>query len=414
MGKASLIYILGLSFIISYALVNINGASTDSVINSTKYYSRAMTHNIAASGANIGCSNVFFDMNDSTTINMEDFLGGKVNVTFSESGNKKFVTSIGRLVIGPDAYADTVIAELRNQTLARYAWFTNFEANKGGQGTSWSTGDTAWGPTHTNDKFNINGSPVFMKKVTAWQSDVPKKNGAIYKGGTQWGITVPYPDNLTGFITAATDPINGRSVTGADAYLTFNVPGSIRLRVPSTGYDSTFTSAGAFARNGAFAVVGGNLYVEGTATGDLAIGAVKALLAAGGYVYITGDIRYKTNPETNPSSTDKLGIYAENDITVIYNDADPPKYQNRRIEASIFSLRGEFNVQDAKAYAPRGTLTTYGAMMQYYRGEIGKVTGGSLQHGYNKGFKYDERLASGPPKFYPSSGRYTLFSWREN
>ncbi|HCV42224.1 MAG TPA: hypothetical protein DGH68_01980 [Bacteroidetes bacterium] len=337
-----------------------------------------------------------------------------MKVTFAEAGNKKFVTSIGRMAIGPSTYADTVIAELRNESLAKYAWLTNQEANKGGQITSWSTGDTAFGPAHTNDKFNINGSPVFMKKATAWASAVPKKNDGVFKGGTEWGITIPYPANMNGFIGAATDPVNGRAVNGANAILTFDASGSIRLRVPSTGYDSTFASVTCLTKNGAFAVIGGNLSVEGTVVGDLAIGAVSAPIVGGGNVLITGDIRYKTNPETNPASTDKLGVYAEHDLTVTYDGSNPAAYQNRIVDASIFSLKGEFNVQDAKSFAPRGILRTLGAMAQYYRGEIGKVVGGGLQHGYNKNFRYDERLAKNPPKYYPSSGRYTLYAWREN
>lgn len=413
MGKSSIIYVMGLSFIVAYSLLNINASSTDAVDNFTNYYGRTMAHNIASTGANIGCSDVFRDPTYNTPYTNVDFLRGKMSVRFVESGNRKYVISTGHLDIGPRTIGDTVVAELRNQTVARYSWFTNLEANRGGQVTSWSTGDTAWGPVHTNDKFNINGQPVFMKKATAYASAVPAKNKAVWAGGYEWGLKIPYPTNLNSFVLAATDPVNGRAVVNADAHLTFNPSGTIRLQVPATSYDSTFANANAFTKNGAFAVIGANLSVKGTVHADLAIGAVAAG-AAGGNVYITDDIRYKDDPRINPTSTDKLGIYAENDIQVTYDDDNPSKYQNRRIDASIFSLKGEFQVQDAKSYPPRGTLSTYGAIMQYYRGEIGKVVGGGLQNGYSKNFTYDERLKDNPPKFYPATGRYTLFAWREN
>jgi len=136
----------------------------------------------------------------------------------------------------------------------------------------------------------------------------------------------------------------------------------------------------------------------------------------GGKVTITGDITYNWDPRIYPTSTDKLGIYAHDDITVEYDNSNPSAYANRKVDASIFSLTGVFEAQDAKSYAPRGALTTYGAMMQYKRGEIGEVNPGTgvLTSGYRKNFKYDARLETSPPKFYPSSGRYTLYAWREN
>jgi hypothetical protein len=413
MGKSSIIYVLGLSFIVSYGLLNINAAGTDAVDNFAVYYGRTMAHEIASSGANIACADLFKDPNYNIPYVDIPFRGGLMNIRFVEMGNRKRVIAIGELQVGHRVEADTVVVELHNSTLARYAWFTNFEANKGGMPSSWSTGDTAWGPVHTNDKFNINGKPVFMKKATAWQSAVPAKNTALWGGGYEWGIKVPWPANLNQFVAAANDAGHGRLVSGNDAYLEFESSGAVNLEVPALGLDTTFASAKSFADNGAFAVAGANLYVKGNVTGNLAIGAV-AVSGAGGNVFVTGDIRYNDNPKTNPLSKDKLVIYADNDITVTYNNLHPADYTNRTIDASIFTLNGAFGVQDAKSYAPRGTLTVNGVMLQNYRGEIGKVVGGTLQAGYWKNFRFDERLPNDPPLYFPSSGRYTLAAWREN
>lgn len=403
--------------LVAYALMNMNASGTDSVKNFTTYYGRTVAHDIAVSGANIGCSDIFFDSTYSTPYTNVDFLNGKMNVTFSSAwGNRKYVRSIGSIDMGPVHIRDTVIAQLRNFSLARYAWLTNNEANKGGQTTTWSTGDTAWGPAHTNDKFNINGQPRFFKKATSVGNPVPANPPAtIFQGGFQKGIYIPYPTNLDIFVSAALSP-SGRAVIGRDAILTFNAAGTIRLQVPTVAYDSTFANATQFTANGAFVVQGGNLSVRGTVEGNLAIGAVTAPLLGGGNVFVTGDIIYKTDPRISPWSTDKLGIYATKDITVTYDNSAPLDYFNRKIDASIFSLTSEFKVQDAKLYPPRGTLNTYGAMMQYYRGVVGEVNPGSgtLKNGYNKGFHYDERLATNPPKYYPSMGRYLLYSWFEN
>lgn len=418
MGKASIIYVMGLGILMGYVLLNINASSTDAVTNFTTYYGRTMAHNIASSGANIGCSATFFKPEYETPFTDVEMLGGTMNVTFSVAGNRKFVTSIARLDLGPQVIIDTVIAELRNTSLARYAWFTNNEANRHGQPTSWGTSDTAWGVAHTNDKFNILPSekPVFMKKATAWEAAVAKKNGALWLGGYQWGIYIPYPTNLTSFITAAT-AVQGRVINGEDASVEFGYGGSgkVRLKVEDLSIDTVFNSVEEFTANGAFAVIGGNLKVKGILVGDLAIGAIKNL-GQGGTVYITGDIRYKTDPRLFPNSTDKLAIYAVDSINVTYDNSEPSKYYNRKVDASLFSLTGEFNVAEHNnmPYGPRGTLTTYGAMMQYYRGGIGVIVGGSLKAGYLKNFQYDERLFKKPPKYYPAMGRYTLYAWKEN
>ena len=413
MGKASIIYVLGLSFIVSYGLLNINASGTDAVDNFATYYGRTLAHEIASSGANIGCADVFDNPAYMTSYNDVGFKGGNLDVTFSVAGNIKRVTSVGSIVIGHNTIYDTVAVELRNSTLAQYAWFTNLEANRSGQVTSWSTGDTAFGPIHTNDKFNINGTPVFMKKATAWASAVPTKNKALWAGGYEWGIKIPYPTDLNSFISAASDPINGRLVAANDAFLNFNPSGKVELKVPALTLDTIFNSVSDFTANGAFAVVGANLYVQGMLDGDVAIGAI-ASAGVGGNVFITGDIRYHDDPRTDPTSTDKLAIYAQNDIQVTYDNSNPGQYQDREVDAAIFTLTGDFEVQDAKKYAPRGTLTTFGTIMQYYRGEIGKVVGGVLQNGYNKYFQYDTRLATSPPKYFPSTGRYLLFAWRES
>ena len=413
MGKASLIYVLGLSFIVSYGLLNINAAGTDAVDNFATYYGRTLAHEIASSGANIGCSDVFDNPSYMTPYNDVTFKGGNLDVSFAVAGNIKHVTSVGSIVIGHSTIYDTVTVELRNATMAQYAWFTNLEANKGGQPTSWSTGDTAWGPIHTNDKFNINGAPVFMKKATAWKSAVPAKNSALWAGGYEWGIKIPYPTDMNSFVSAASDPLNGRLVAGHDAFLNFNPSGKVGLKVPALSVDTTFGSVSDFTANGAFAVAGANLYVQGTLNGNVAIGAI-AVAGAGGNVFITGDVRYHNDPRTDPASTDELAIYAQNNIQVTYDNSNPGFYQNREVDAAIFTLTGDFEVQDAKTYAPRGTLTTYGSIMQYYRGEIGNIIGGTLRNGYFKNFRYDTRFSTLPPKYFPATGRYLLFAWREN
>ncbi len=420
MGRSAIIYVLGLGFILGYTLLNMNSAGTDAVSNMSIYYVRTVSHEIAESGANIGCSDVFLDSTSVTPYSGIDYQGGQFGVRFFQNGASMFVTSIGHYNAGPFSASDTIVAELRNQSLARYAWFTNMEADRFGFVTSWSTGDSAWGPVHTNDKFNISGSPVFMKKATAYASAVPTVNNAVWNGGYEWGIKIPYPTNLNSFISAARDssPTGGRYIQGLGnndtTYLVFNTDGTVDVTAPLHGIDTTFPSTSALTPNGAFAVIGGNLDVQGTVSGNLAVGAVTDPLGRGGYVSITDNILYAHDPTIDPTSTDKLGVYATFDITVAYDGSQPiSKYTNRKVNASIFTLKGMFQVDQAKNGPIRGQLSTFGAMMQYYRGQIGKVVGGTLQAGYSKYFQYDQRLTLSPPLYFPSAGRYTLFAWKE-
>jgi hypothetical protein len=54
MGKSSIVYVVGLSMLIAYGLLNISESSNASVDTYSDYYGRTMGHNIALAGANIG------------------------------------------------------------------------------------------------------------------------------------------------------------------------------------------------------------------------------------------------------------------------------------------------------------------------------------------------------------------------
>lgn len=59
-----------------------------------------------------------------------------------------------------------------------------------------------------------------------------------------------------------------------------------------------------------------------------------------------------------------------------------------------------------------GTLKVIGGLIQSTRGVVGRLSGGTIAHGYAKDYHYDPRLASAPPPFYPTTGQYDRISWR--
>ena len=60
MGKAAVVYVIGLSLIIGIGLANINQSSVGSMDTYSTYFGRTMAHNIALAAANIGTNKILF------------------------------------------------------------------------------------------------------------------------------------------------------------------------------------------------------------------------------------------------------------------------------------------------------------------------------------------------------------------
>jgi len=145
----------------------------------------------------------------------------------------------------------------------------------------------------------------------------------------------------------------------------------------------------------------GDLFVEGTLSG-------QATLSAEHYVYVTGDIRYN-NPDE-----DVLGLVG-NDAIWVWNPVDSKnktllKDSGRRIDAAILSVAHTFAVQNPGAGSGRGVLTINGAIAQKFRGIVKSGSGG-----YTKNYVYDGRLRyTAPPKFLsPVTTSYGVNVWIE-
>jgi hypothetical protein len=143
----------------------------------------------------------------------------------------------------------------------------------------------------------------------------------------------------------------------------------------------------------------GNATVQGTLNGQLTV-------AADQNVYISGNVQYASNPQTNPSSTNVLGLVANNNVTVI--EADAPA--QLAIQAVLVALQGSFDVdQYSKNPDPTGNgldgavMSQYGSLVNYASGCTGVVNNnGQLVDGWNQIQSYDSRLASlAPPGFPP-------------
>jgi hypothetical protein len=137
--------------------------------------------------------------------------------------------------------------------------------------------------------------------------------------------------------------------------------------------------------NGAISVIGADLEISGTLKGNVTVGA------DGGDIIITDDLRYLNNdPDSIPPSTDMLQLVASEDIEIGTMDQD-----DLEIDAYMVALGDSFEFDDYNSVS-KGTLTVYGGIMQNYRGAVGVVSG---DHGYEKNYRYDKRLATKAPLY---------------
>jgi hypothetical protein len=169
-------------------------------------------------------------------------------------------------------------------------------------------------------------------------------------------------------------------------------------RVPN---DGTGSDASYGCRNG-------DLFIEGTLSGT------SVTFAAQNYIYVTGDIRYKTGePDT------KLGLIGTNAVWV-WNPMTsggtplifPWSNRDRRIDGAVMSVQHSFGVQNyTRGDYELGDLTIFGALVQKYRGTVGTTspTGFDKDYRYDPDFKYNP-----PPKFLaPTNSVFGVKTWIE-
>jgi hypothetical protein len=144
----------------------------------------------------------------------------------------------------------------------------------------------------------------------------------------------------------------------------------------------------------------GDLFIKGSLEGRVTFVAERD-------VNITGHLTYKTDPKTDPSSKDALGLISNRDVVV-----KPSTPDNLSIYAHILatgnstpgtSTDGSFGVENFNSGSPRGKLTVHGGIAQDYRGAVGtfSMASGQTVTGFEKNYTYDNRFAKNPPPHYP-------------
>jgi len=303
--------------------------------------------------------------------------------------------------------------KLGQENFARYAYFTDLEHHMGG-GTIWFVGeDEFFGPVHSNDQLHIHGSPIFHDEVTSGASSIdyyhggPPEDDPVFDMGYQLNFTyIPLPLD-TDLIKAKGLEPDGLYFSGNNVHVTMFVNGSdegqLRVQInngPETDYDLP---------NNGVCYVDGRALVKGTLKGQLTI-------AADGDIEIMDNVVYHTDPRTDPTSTDILGLVSEWDVVMDGSPhGDNVDVADETVMAAIMALKYQFTVENYASGTPRGTLVLYGALIQQHRGPIGTFSGNSGQPltGYTKHYTYDPRLADTPPPAFPTTGQVEKIAWEE-
>ncbi len=405
-GKAALLLVCGFSLLFMVVAKNFGTITTRAVDNIVDYHEETVAHNIAVSGANLAANQIFLDNSWDVGYDTKSFMNGYLDVVVEivdvfqdikkviSTGTFRGVTHEVQVTLSP----------------SRFSKFAYYSVSEGG--TIWWTGtDTVWGPFHTQDYMRVKSHPVFYGKATTKRSLIyytSKSNDyPRFFGGFERGVDLPLPlDGLAPIEAIADD--DGYKFTGKDTvYLTF-AGDSIKYRYQWNTADTTVLTA-SLAPNGVIFAKDAVVRLKGTVKGQYTV-AISGSTSSKGKVFLDDDIVYSQDPRVYPNSTDLLGIVAKNEIFITENTANN---SNINIHASMYSESKGFGAQNYSTRPVSGNINLLGGIIQNIRQAVGTFSGSTINHGFNKLYKYDERLMYSYPPAFPGTGKYEIVSWLE-
>ncbi len=413
-GKGSLILVLGAVITFSLYQVKLNRAVLSTTDNFNYHYMKTMAHETAQSAMNYAVNDVW--VNNTSNANYNIYADGCTsNVLISTVGLDSIRARVNTWSWGykdedydnPVRIRDSIYAVFSYETpISRYFWFTQNEGS-----VYWITGDTAWGPIHTNSVLNTSGAPVFYGKVTAFggmsPSPTKKSNPAEYLGGWEIGIEVEIPTDYSPLVNAAiagngAAAMNTKSMYDKETTFEFLSNGDVIRTVSGVGTDTVAVTD--IAPTGVIYSTK-DVRVKGTLNGQLSIYSLDD-------IWIDDDLVMADDPLTNSSSDDILGLIAKDDVIVTNNAANNG---DCRIQASIMAATGSFTAEDYSSRPVSGKLEVTGSIVQKDRGPIGTFNSWtkSIVSGFSKRYRYDNRLMGMNAPYYPYVRELRLVSWWE-
>lgn len=405
-GKATLFIIIGFTLLFMIAIKNFGRISTDSVGNLVEYYTEMISHNIAVSGANLAANQIFLDQGWTAGYPNKDFSGGKLNVSVQLIDAYKNILQI--VSVGSyNGVTSTIKVTLAPSKFSKFAYYSVSEG-----GTIWWTGkDTVWGPFHTQDYLSAANHPVFFGKATSLKKilyyDNKTKDKPYFLEGYDQGVSVDMPTDAVDNMETAADAGGLKFENKDTVYLNF-VNDSLKYKY-SYGASYTTVYLPDASSNGMIFAKNSIVRLKGTVEGQYTV-ACNNTTYGKGTIYLDDDIVYKNNPKQNPYSTDMLGICAENSVLITKNTANNSSIN---IHASIYTEKGGFGADYYDTRPISGNINLIGGIIQNTRKAVGTFSGTTINHGFAKRYKYDDRFMSASPPFFPGTGKLEIVSWLE-
>ena len=202
MGKSAILMVMGYSVLMLASGMNMSNVSVQAYDNSLGYYESATVRNIAVAGANMAANYLFLyppGQNGNgwwPGYGMDiNFSGGIFRVTVDSVTSVDPLTGDRRLTIRSAArYRDStyeISIIMRPSNFAKFAVY----AGPSAANAYWETGDSAFGPVHTQGLLKVTGKPYFGGKVTTKNGvdsmSASVKGHPIFNAGLETGVNIP-------------------------------------------------------------------------------------------------------------------------------------------------------------------------------------------------------------------------------
>ena len=404
MGKLAFFLVLGFSTLFLVMGHNANSVASRSVENMVDYHAKTVAYNIAVSGANLAANEIFLDNSWETGFSGVAYEDGNLDanlVVLNPFRNIRKLTSTGSY----RGVTKSVEVLFQPSSFSKFAYLSISDPTN----LYWSYKDTIWGPFHSQGNIKSYRHPVFHGKATTngvvenYQSE--ELDAPHFYGGFESGVSLNFPaSGITNLMNDASS--GGHLFNGQDTvYLTF-AGDSLKYRFAANDPDTTVLTQN-FAPNGVIFANDGIVRLKGTVTGQYKVGCSGS--SPKGNVYLDDDIVYSTDPRTDPSSTDILGIVSKNNVLITNNAANS---SDINVHASVYCEQGGFGAGWSSFTQPNGHINLLGGIQNYSRVQIGVIAGSEIW-GFNRRYKYDDRLMLASPPGYPGTGELEIVSWFE-
>lgn len=404
-GKALLIVISGFTLVFMIAAQYFGNISTRAVDNMVDYHNEIIAHNIAVSGANVAANQIYFNPEWKAGCEDMPFQGGLLDIEVEVIDPYQDLTEV-RSIGEYNGYTHVVKVQLAPTKYSKFAYFSVSE----GSSIWWTGSDTVWGPFHTQDWLRVYRHPVFYGKATTKRDlkyySSKSKDKPYFYGGFEKGVNLPLPvDGLNKIELAAKD--DGLFMEGHDTiYLTFDSD-SIKYRYAYNAPD-TALHLPTVAPNGVLFMKNAVVRMKGVVKGQYSVACSGTL--SKGKIYLDDDIIYEKDPRIYQASTDLLGIIAKNEVIITDNE---PNQSDITIQASVYAEIGGFGAQNYDSRPISGNINLLGGIIQNIRRAVGTFDNYGTKTGFNKRYKYDERLMLASPPYFPGTGSFEIVSWYE-